>query len=165
MKRIGSAFAVSFAFWLGFAPTTMANGPSPTESAALARLDIDNFGRVNANYYRGSLPRREDFEGLAAAGIKTIVDLTSDDGDPLESSSARAAGLKFFKLPMTTHSAPSRDELANFFAIVDDPANQPVYVHCVGGKHRTGVMTAAYRMTQEGWTADQAFQEMKQYRF
>ena len=35
--------------------------------------------------------------------------------------------------------------------IVNDPAQQPVFVHCVGGKHRTGVMTAAYcfRITVE----------------
>jgi hypothetical protein len=26
-------------------------------------------------------------------------------------------------------------------------------------------MTAAYRMTEDGWTADQAFNEMKQYKF
>jgi len=38
-------------------------------------------------------------------------------------------------------------------------------VHCVGGKHRTGVMTAAYRMTNDGWTSEQAFREMKQYKF
>jgi protein tyrosine/serine phosphatase len=48
---------------------------------------------------------------------------------------------------------------------VNDPASQPVYVHCVGGKHRTGVMTAAYRMTHDGWTSDKAFTEMKQYKF
>jgi protein tyrosine/serine phosphatase len=40
-----------------------------------------------------------------------------------------------------------------------------VYVHCVGGRHRTGVMTAAYRMTDESWTAGKAFAEMKQYKF
>jgi protein tyrosine/serine phosphatase len=40
-----------------------------------------------------------------------------------------------------------------------------VYVHCVGGKHRTGVMTAAYRMTAERWNAQKAFSEMKQYNF
>jgi protein tyrosine/serine phosphatase len=38
-------------------------------------------------------------------------------------------------------------------------------VHCVGGRHRTGVMTAAYRMTHDGWTPDRAFAEMKQYKF
>jgi protein tyrosine/serine phosphatase len=55
--------------------------------------------------------------------------------------------------------------LAQFLQVVDDPANQPVFVHCVGGRHRTGVMTAAYRMARQGWTPDQAFQEMKSYKF
>ena len=60
---------------------------------------------------------------------------------------------------------PTAEELARFLAIVNDPAHQPVFVHCVGGKHRTGVMTAVYRMTQHAWTADQAFKEMKQFKF
>ena len=62
---------------------------------------------------------------------------------------------------------------ANFYAmyssilggIVNDPASGPVFVHCVGGRHRTGVMTASYRMTHEGWTAERAFSEMIQYKF
>jgi protein tyrosine/serine phosphatase len=48
---------------------------------------------------------------------------------------------------------------------VNDPANQPVYLHCVGGKHRTGVMTAIYRMVQENWLPGRAFEEMKNYKF
>jgi protein tyrosine/serine phosphatase len=66
---------------------------------------------------------------------------------------------------MTTHQPPTAGQLAEFLKIVNGPANQPVYVHCVGGRHRTGVMTAAYRMTEAGWTANQAFKEMKQYNF
>ena len=73
--------------------------------------------------------------------------------------------MNYVSLPMTTHTVPTVEELARFLAIVNDPAHQPVYVHCVGGKHRTGVMTAAYRMTNEAWTADQAFSEMKRYKF
>ena len=73
--------------------------------------------------------------------------------------------MKYVQIPMTTHKVPSSSELAQFLDIVDNPANQPVYVHCVGGRHRTGVMTAVYRMTQDGWTPDQAFREMKQYKF
>src|SRR5258708_39537466 len=68
-------------------------------------------------------------------------------------------------MPMTTHEPPTGARLAEFLSIIDDPAKQPVYVHCVGGRHRTGVMTAVYRMTHDGWTADQAFKEMKQYNF
>ena len=70
-----------------------------------------------------------------------------------------------FKIPMNTHVPPTSAQLAQFMKIVNDPANQPVYVHCVGGRHRTGVMTAAYRMTNEGWTSDKAFSEMKQFKF
>ena len=49
--------------------------------------------------------------------------------------------------------------------LVGDSGGRPVYVHCAGGRHRTGVMTAVYRMEQAGWTPDQAFAEMKRYKF
>jgi protein tyrosine/serine phosphatase len=73
--------------------------------------------------------------------------------------------MKYLQIPMTTHEPPTPEKLAAFLETVADPASQPVYVHCVGGRHRTGVMTAVYRMTQDAWTADQAFKEMKKYRF
>ena len=55
--------------------------------------------------------------------------------------------------------------VANFLQIVNDPARQPVFAHCVGGRHRTGVMTAAYRMSHDQWNSNQAFSERKQYKF
>lgn len=55
------------------------------------------------------------------------------------------AGMKFFRIPMTTHEVPTPAQLTQFLALVNDPANQPVYVHCQGGRHRTGVMTAVSR--------------------
>ena len=39
------------------------------------------------------------------------------------------------------------------------------YVHCAGGRHRTGAMTAVFRMDMQGWDADQAYGEMKDYDF
>ena len=79
--------------------------------------------------------------------------------------SAQAAGMKFYRIPMTTRVPPTPPQIAQFLALVSDPAHQPVYVHCAGGRHRTGVMTAIHRMTQERWTGDQAFKEMKQYKY
>ena len=73
--------------------------------------------------------------------------------------------MKFYRIPMTTSDRPSDQAVAEFLKLVTNPANLPVYVHCQGGRHRTGVMTAVYRMTQDGWTADQAYAEMKQYKF
>ena len=57
------------------------------------------------------------------------------------------------------------DDAEFIFKLVNDPANQPVFVHCAGGRHRTGTMTALFRMTQDGWNADRAYSEMKQFRF
>ena len=141
---------------------------NPTSSAAIgdiSRIRVDNFGRVNARYYRGGQPEDRDYQDLAALGVKAIINLTSDDAQRDEQARTEQAGMKYFQIPMTTHRAPTSAEVAEFLKIVNDPANQPVFVHCVGGRHRTGVMTAVYRMNEDGWSADQAFREMKQYKF
>jgi protein tyrosine/serine phosphatase len=136
-------------------------GTAPAQAAAIR---IDNFGRVDEHYYRGAQPRGDDFKALAALGVKMVIDLASE-GDAREEANSRAAGMAFVRIPMTTHQAPSPAQVARFMSLVTDPANQPVYVHCIGGKHRTGVMTAIYRMTMDGWNAARAFEEMKQYHF
>jgi uncharacterized protein (TIGR01244 family) len=131
----------------------------------VSRIRIDNFGRVNAKYYRGAQPNGNDYADLAALGVKTLINLTSDDAEPNEEAMAEHAGMKYVQIPMTTHEPPTSAQLAQFLTLVNDSASQPVYVHCVGGRHRTGVMTATYRMTEDGWSADQAFKEMKLYKF
>lgn len=127
-------------------------------------LAIDNFGRVTDLYYRGAQPSDRDYPALAAFGIRTVIDLQAD-GLTSEPARVAAAGMQFYRIPMTTRVPPTPAQLALFLALVNDPANQPVYVHCAGGRHRTGVMTAIHRITDLRWSADQAFREMKAYRF
>jgi tyrosine-protein phosphatase SIW14 len=134
-------------------------------AAQTPAVHIDNFGQVSSTYYRGAQPKGHDYADLAAIGVKTLVNLTGGDTDPQEPVLARSAGLAYFQIPMTTREIPTAAQVAEFLKIVNDPANQPVYVHCVGGRHRTGVMTAVYRLTHDAWTADRAFSEMKQYKF
>ena len=38
-----------------------------------------------------------------------------------------------------------------------------IYFHCAHGKDRTGTMAALYRIEVDGWTADQATQEMQAF--
>jgi tyrosine-protein phosphatase SIW14 len=152
---------------LSLSPATAqyASAQPPPPAVILSSIHIDNFGRISPTYYRGAQPAGRDYVDLAALGVKTLINLTSDDASPDEKAMAEKAGLGYFQIPMTTHVVPTVAQLEKFLKIVNDPANQPVYVHCVGGKHRTGVMTAAYRMTHDGWTSDRAFKEMKQYKF
>ena len=156
VHRTVSRFAVALVVLACSAAPAVAQTPN---------IHIDNFGRVTDTYFRGGQPKAKDYAALAAAGIKTIINLTSDDVQPNEKSLTEAAGMKYFQIPMTTHQVPTAAQIAQFLGIVDNKADQPVYVHCVGGRHRTGVMTAIYRMTDDGWSPAQAFAEMKQYKF
>jgi protein tyrosine/serine phosphatase len=171
MHRFSAHLGGSIAAWVltatMAAPLAAAPGSSPAGSRATVApiVRIDNFGRVDANLYRGAQPKGRDFADLRALGVKTIVNLTSDDADPAERTMAEAAGLTYVHIPMTTHIVPTSAQLTQFLNLVNDSAGGPVYVHCVGGRHRTGVMTAVYRMTHHGWTGAQAFKEMKQYKF
>jgi protein tyrosine/serine phosphatase len=58
---------------------------------------------------------------------------------------------------------PDDGELKKFFEVILDPARQPVYIHCAFGKDRTGTMAAVYRLEMDGWTADEALQEMEAF--
>jgi tyrosine-protein phosphatase SIW14 len=133
-------------------------------SAVVSQVRIDNFGKVNERYYRGAQPNGRDFADLHALGVKMVIDLARE-GDKNEAANVEAAGMRFVRIPLTTGDAPSQAAIDKFLSLVNDPAKQPVYVHCMGGRHRTGALTAVYRMSREGWTADRAFTEMKQYRF
>jgi protein tyrosine/serine phosphatase len=147
---------------IALAPVMSATAAEPRVTRAA--LTIGNFGEISPTYFRGEQPRGAEYASLAAFGIKTVIDLQAD-GPASERAQVEKAGMAFHRIPMTTHVAPTKAQISEFLKIVNDPANQPVYVHCAGGKHRTGVMTAVYRMTNDKWTADQAFKEMKSYKF
>lgn len=129
-----------------------------------SRIHINNFGRVDDKLYRGAQPSGQDYQDLASMGIKTVIDLQMD-GEKGEANQVRNAGMKFYRIGLSDHSRPSDGAVQQFLQLVNDPANQPVFIHCHGGRHRAGAMTAVYRMTNYGWSADQAYGEMKQYEF
>ena len=143
------------------AATTMRVPALMTEPSGVS---IKNFGKVNEHYYRGAQPGPEEFVQLKTLGIKTVIDLRKDSV-PGEPEMVRAAGMQYFNIPLRASRPATEEQTAYFLSLVNDPANWPVYVHCKGGRHRTGALTGVYRITHDHWTADQAYREMKQYDF
>lgn len=127
-------------------------------------IAIKNFGKMDDRFFRGAQPGEGDYKSLATLGIKTIIDLR-DDPTSYEKRGAEAAGMRYVNIPMSDSSRPRDEQIAQFLKLVDDPATGSFFVHCVGGRHRTGVMGAVYRMTHDGWGFDQAYKEMKNYDF
>src|SRR5437016_12127560 len=75
-------------------------------ATSLARVRIDNFGRINPTYYRGAQPEAADYADLAAVGVRTVIDLTRDGRDD-EQGLVERAGMKFYRIPLTTSERPS----------------------------------------------------------
>lgn len=134
------------------------------QPADLSTVNIKNFGQMDDRFFRGGQPKEDQYQQLAALGIKTIIDLT-DDPKPYEKQNAEALGMKYVNIPMSDTSYPDSAKIDQFLKLVDDPTTGKFYVHCAGGRHRTGVMGAVYRFNHYNWNYDQVYAEMKKYDF
>jgi protein tyrosine/serine phosphatase len=127
-------------------------------------VKIKNFGQMDDRFYRGARPKDEDYKALAELGVKTVIDLT-DNSRAEEQPAVEAAGLRYINIPMVDKSYPSMEQVNEFLKVVNDPETGKFFVHCAGGRHRTGVVGAVYRFNHDGWSLDQVLAEMNQYEF
>ena len=134
------------------------------KDSTFPNIKIKNFGQMDERFYRGARPKDEDYQALAALGIKTVIDLTDNSRED-EQPAVEAAGLRYINIPMVDKSYPAMEQVNEFLRVVDDPSTGKFFVHCAGGRHRTGVMGAVYRFNHDKWTLDQALAEMNQYEF
>lgn len=133
-----------------------------TSPKSFPNIKIKNFGKMDDFFYRGAQPKPDDYKALAGLGIKTIIDLR-DDPTSYEKVEAEKLGIKYVNIPMSDKEKPSDDKIVAFFDIAHNAENMPIYVHCIGGRHRTGLIGAVYRFDKYKWDYDNAYQEMKNY--
>lgn len=135
-------------------------GASPATSlvwaARIEKPGLPNLHRVSADLYRGAQPTAEGFSQLKEMGVKTVIDLRSFHNDR-----RKVAGkdLAYEEIPMNAWRARDEDDV-RFLQIVSDRSRAPFFVHCQSGADRTGLMCAVYRIAVEGWTKDEALDEM-----
>ena len=151
-----AAFALIFSF------SALAFGKS--KNVKFPNVKIKNFGQMDERFFRGARPDENDYPALAALGVQTIIDLT-DNSKEYEKPAVEAAGLRYINIPMEDKSTPSIEQINQFLKVIDDPATGKFFVHCAGGRHRTGVVGAVYRFTHDNWNLEQVLAEMDQYEF
>jgi uncharacterized protein (TIGR01244 family) len=126
--------------------------------------ELPNFSKVNERLYRGGQPKAGGIKKLAEIGIKTIINLRgTDEQTRAEEAEAKAAGLSYFNIPMPGLSRPTHEQISRVMEIVGAQESGPVFIHCKRGSDRTGTIVAVYRISRDGWTADQALSEAKRF--
>ena len=160
IRTFSPTLIVILGLLLAFSSVSFAN----KKESSFPNIKIKNFGQMDERFYRGARPKEEDYKALAELGIKTIIDLT-DNSREYEQPAVEAAGLRYVNIPMIDKGYPQMDQINEFMKIVDDPATGKFFVHCAGGRHRTGVVGAVYRFNHDHWNYDQVFAEMNHYEF
>ena len=163
MFRIKNSYArltAIAALMFTFAAVSLAKSHSDSR---FSNIKIGNFGQMDERFYRGGRPKEKDFADLKALGIKTVIDLT--DNTPKEKGYVEAQGMRYVNIAIPDKQDPTDAQIAEFLKVVNDPATGKFYVHCAGGRHRTGVMGAIYRFNNYHWSLDQVYQEMLDFDF
>ena len=143
---------------------TLSSSAFASKNAKFPNIKIKNFGQMDDRFYRGAQPNEEDYKDLASLGIKTVIDLRNDP-ESYEKRDVEALGMRYVNIPMSDKDYPKSDQAEQFLKLVDDSSTGKFFVHCAGGRHRTGVMGAVYRFNHYHWNFDQVYAEMKDYDF
>lgn len=163
---------------LGWAATTEASIPeSPlVEERSQKKLsfntlqsassEIKNLHVVSQDLVRGAQPSYKGLALLKKAGVKTIVNLRNEEKwIKSEREIANKLGLRYISIPLNSFNEIPQEAIDQFLRHALGPASQPVFVHCMLGEDRTGLMCAAYRMHHDGWSTQKAFEEAVSYGF
>lgn len=154
------AFFASLMVVLSLAAASFAQtSPSP-----IGNVKIRNFGQMDEHLYRGAQPAKEDYQSLKDLGVKTVIDL-QEKPTKYEKAAVEALGMTYVNIPMDDTEYPKPEAVRKFLELMNDPSTGVAYMHCKGGKHRTGAMGAVYRFTKYGWDYDKAYREMLNYDF
>jgi protein tyrosine phosphatase (PTP) superfamily phosphohydrolase (DUF442 family) len=162
-------FAVNTAFLINYiinkSPTTHFYSPHRFKNAPV--YNITNFHVVTPGILRGGQPTKEGLIILKGYfDLKTIVNLRGK-GEMAdieqENKFAKELGLDFVSFPMDAETEQSVEKIQDVLDIITDKARQPVYVHCHGGKDRTGLVFAAYRLKYDHWGLEDAYKEWLAY--
>lgn len=120
---------------------------------------LTNFAKVSDALYRGAQLTAEGFKTLKSLGVKTVVSLRwlHSDRDLLAGT-----GLRYLRIEAKAWH-PEDEDVSRALKVIEDPKNQPVFVHCQHGSDRTGTLVAAYRIVDQGWTREDAANELPNF--
>lgn len=104
-----------------------------------------NYDRIRPTIATAGVLKDGAIGSLRPLGFAAVLDLRGPkEGAAAEKVEVESAGLRYFNIPVT-EQAPPDEQIVAFAGIVEDPANQPIIVHCHTAS-RVGAMWALYQV-------------------
>ncbi len=116
---------------------------------------LENWYKVDDKVFRSSQPNSEGMSQLQHIGITEVLNLRYFHSDDDE---AKGTDLKLHRLK-TEAGELSEQEIIQALKIITG-AKGKILVHCWHGSDRTGAVIASYRVIVQGWSKDDAIDEM-----
>lgn len=128
-------------------------------------IPIRNFAKVTDGVYRGALPGAEGYRALVEElGVRRVCDLRLAGAENDRERALDAGVAEWRHIAFNDREAPLAEHVREWLSLMRTATSEsPIYTHCMGGRHRTGVLIAVLRVTDCGWTIEQARQEMERF--
>lgn len=131
-------------------------------AGSAAENGIPYLRTIDQNLYTGHQPKPEDYAKLKAMGIRTVLDLRGGwIHKPHEQKQVEAAGMNYVSIRLSGFWEPHDSQIYRILSVVEDPAQQPVFVHCRRGDDRTGIVVACYHIDHDHWTNRRALDDAR----
>lgn len=145
--------------------TSIAEAKSTTTEAKPQQPAISNFAKVSPILFRGGQPSAKALQQLKDSGVKTIINLRAEgDSTKKEEALAKKIGLNYVHIPLL-FTAPPIPTVVKFLQVVNNPENQPCFVHCRQGADRTGMMVGIYNILMQKWSYKTTYADMRTHHF
>ncbi|WP_342065425.1 dual specificity protein phosphatase family protein [Caballeronia concitans] len=118
---------------------------------------VDNLHRISPSLYRSAQITADDLPHLRALGIRKIISFRSFHSDE---ALLAGSGIALERIPMNTWDIRDEDMIAALKALRNADRDGPILIHCQHGADRTGLVSALYRVVYQGWTKQQAEDEL-----
>jgi protein tyrosine phosphatase (PTP) superfamily phosphohydrolase (DUF442 family) len=122
---------------------------------------IFHYLELNENLSTSGMPTAEQIKEAAEAGVQVVINLaltTSQGALPGEERLVEELGMKYIHIPVEWNN-PTRQNLDDFFAAMDEHKDQKLLVHCQAN-YRVTCFVALYRILRQDRDRDESFAMM-----
>ena len=119
---------------------------------------VPNLHIVSPSFYRSAQPTAIGMKAVAQKlHIRNVISLRRWHSD---NSLVSGTSIHITNVPMNTWHIETEDVVRVLKLLRAKQAQGPVLLHCQHGADRTGLITALYRIVYQGWSKNQALDEM-----